>query len=430
MIWKLTNSDHITVYKWLIMNFIAKRAIVFSLFLVLFIDGLGIAIVLPLFPDMFLSSEKGILDPSTSEQFRNFIYGISIISFSLGMFFGSPMLGQLSDKFGRKKVILYSLWGTVIGYILSGIGVAIKSPMLFILGRIVDGLTAGSIPVAQAAISDISPENKKVGNIGLILFAVTSGYIVGPLASDYLIHKINLSLYTPFFATALLSFISILLLLPLKETNTSKTKGKSLNILSSFNTLTLLRKVSNAKTAILAFLFFQFGWTMYFQFIPHFLTSTAQSDQIGHVLAIIGIGMALSFCFLTRIFQNIFTTLMGAIITTTIIILNIYAQIAFQNNLEVVMITALCASLCYGLGYSFLLIYLSQKVEKNLQGLIMGISASMSALASAFTALIGSAIVNITFELTYILATTFFIMCFLSLLFEKVNFHKQAVPHI
>jgi len=316
----------------------SRKTVILPLLLVLFIDGLGVSMVLPLFSEMFLDVQKSILPVITSERQRNFIYGFSLMSFSLGMFFGAPVLGQLSDKLGRKKILIYSLLGTILGYSLSGIGIYIKSYILFIIGRIVGGITAGSIPIAQAAIIDISHKENRAGNIGLILVAVTSGYVFEPIISNLLSKHINIfsvSLSAPFYATAFLSLLCIILLLPFKETITLDC-NKKINFLSSWNIFTHLKELLSGRVFIIAFLFFQLGWTMYFQYIPHFLSSLELEQIITKVLVAIGSGMAISFCFLIHILQRSLTTVNGSIITNVVIIVAILSsaviQISGRNN--------------------------------------------------------------------------------------------------
>lgn len=393
---------------------LSLKIVILSLFLVLFIDGLGISIVLPLFADLFLSPDKGILPIESSADLRNAMYGASLISFSLAMFFGAPILGELSDKFGRKNVLLVSLGGTFLGYLLSGVGVYTSSIELFIFGRLLDGLTAGSIPVAQAAMVDLSTDKNKASNLGLVLFAVTSGYILGPLFSEFLSKTIKQGLASPFVATALLSMISILFLLPMKETALIQ-NSKKINWLLSLNILALIPKARNALPFIGVFLLFQLAWTMYFQYLPYFLTSTELNNIIAEVLAVVGFGMAAAFCFLTRVFQNKVTPLQGAFISVIVILSSIFTQLSYEKSVPVFLISALLGAMAYGLGYSFLLVQISQKVGNEIQGFIMGITASMSALSATATAVFGFVLMSIGYKTIFLFSCIALLMCALVL---------------
>lgn len=361
--------------------------------MVLFIDGLGISIALPLYVDLFLIPKYSILEFSATQRVRNIIYGLSLVSFSLGMFIASPILGQLSDKYGRKKILALSLAGTIGGYIISAVGVALRSPTLFIIGRIIDGLSAGSIPIAQAAISDISTESNKAGNLGLILFAVTSGYVLGPICAEIFSKIISQSLTAPFYAIAFLSVVSLLFLLPMKETAIIS-KHKKIEWATSVSIFSILKKARKAALPIIAFLCFQLCWTIYFQFSPHLLAEIGYSDITAHILACIGSGMALSFCFLTRFFQSRLNPEAGSKFAMTIMFMALLSHFIFPFSYITCFMASFLAAIGYGLGYSFLLVSISQKVSNDVQGLIMGVSASMSALSSVSTALLGTVIVN------------------------------------
>tara|TARA_A100000171_G_C2137293_1_gene151351 strand:+ start:2488 stop:3738 length:1251 start_codon:yes stop_codon:yes gene_type:complete len=392
-----------------------NKIIIFSLFLVLFIDGLGISLTLPLFADLFLIPEKSILPFTSTDDVRNFMYGLSLMSFALGMFLASPVLGQLSDRFGRKKILVLSLLGTCAGYIMSGIGVYVLDPQLFILGRVIDGLSAGSIPIAQAAISDVSSKENKAGNMGLILFAVTSGYILGPLCSELLVNVLGYALTAPFYATALLSLFSLLFLLPMQETTRISDTHK-IKWLSAFNIFTNLNNIKGALLVLGGFLFFQLSWTMYFQFLPHVLTHLGVPEITTRILASIGLGMALSFCLLTRFFQSRITAEAGSQISILLILLCFLTLCLIPFSALLYFCTCFLSALSYGLGYSFLLVMLSQKVPPENQGLVMGLAASISAFSSVVTSLSGMALVN--YHSTLILYFSVNCMlCALSILF-------------
>ena len=88
-------------------------------------------------------------------------------------------VGSLSDKYGRKKILAICALGSAIGYILSGAAITMGSLSILIIGRMIDGATTGNQPIAQAAIIDTAPEDKKAFYIALVLLAMSIGYIVG-----------------------------------------------------------------------------------------------------------------------------------------------------------------------------------------------------------------------------------------------------------
>jgi MFS family permease len=399
---------------------LGHKLVIFSLFIVLFIDGLGISIILPLFSEMFLIPNTSILPLNATLEMRNYIYAISLASFSLAMFLGSPVLGELSDKFGRKKIILLALWGTCVGYIISGIGVYVKWPVLFILGRILDGLTAGSIPIAQAAINDITPQKDRAGNLGLVLFAITSGYMIGPIISSFFSNaqaQTPSQLHVPFLATALLTFISIIFLIPFPN-NFKKVSSNKINWIKSLNFIEILKKTTNVRIVVLTFLFFQLGWTMYFQYTPYFLSYMEMDSYISTFLASIGFGMVISFSLLVRLLQTKINSIQGVYISISSLALFTLLNLTC-SNIVIMIVAVFLAAVSYALAYSFLLAYLSQQADPKIQGAIMGVAASMSALSAVISAMIGANLASSNPKLNYWSTIIFYVLSLLFLLFRK-----------
>ena len=112
----------------------------FALLLVVFIDYLGIGLVYPLFSYLMLHPEAEFLPPETSQALRGSFLGILIALYSIGQFLSGSILGKLSDRFGRKKVLIGSHAICVFGYIISIFGIEYKTLFLLLLSRLVIGL--------------------------------------------------------------------------------------------------------------------------------------------------------------------------------------------------------------------------------------------------------------------------------------------------
>src|SRR5688572_33274435 len=145
-----------------------KRSPLVVIFTTVFIDLVGFGIVMPVLP-FYAESSQFHASPR--------VIGFLIASYSVMQLIFSPVLGRLSDKHGRRPVLLISLLGTSLGFFVMGFATTLW--MLF-LGRIIDGISGGNISTAQAYIADVTtPENRAKG-MGLIGAAFGLGFVFGP----------------------------------------------------------------------------------------------------------------------------------------------------------------------------------------------------------------------------------------------------------
>ena len=183
-----------------------KRSPLLVIFITVFIDLIGFGIVIPVLPH-YVEGTSFNASPRT--------VGILFASYSVMQLIFSPILGRLSDRYGRRPVLFFSLLGTSLGFFI--IGFATTLWMLF-LGRIIDGITGGNISTAQAYVADVTtPENRAKG-MGLIGAAFGLGFIFGPAIGGILSQW---GIGVPFFfAGALALANAVLLYFTLPETVT------------------------------------------------------------------------------------------------------------------------------------------------------------------------------------------------------------------
>lgn len=175
----------------------SKKALSF-IFLTVLIDVTGLGIIIPVLPELIqLLSGKSLAEAGS-------LAGWMASSFSLTLFLCAPIMGGLSDQFGRRPVLLLSLFGFGLDYLLQAFAPTIG--WLF-LGRIFAGALGSSFTTAAAYIADVSTAEKKAQNFGLIGAAFGLGFIVGPalggLLGDY-------GIRIPFYGAAVLAFMNLL----------------------------------------------------------------------------------------------------------------------------------------------------------------------------------------------------------------------------
>ncbi len=173
-----------------------RKAAVGFIFVTVLIDVMGFGIIIPIVPDLI----KELADMSTSEA--AFYGGLLTTTYALMQLIFAPVLGGLSDKFGRRPLLLISLLGLGLDYI-----VIIFAPNLawFFLARIISGICGSSFTVANAYIADISTSDQRAKNFGLIGAAFGLGFILGPILGGYLG---EIGIRVPFIATAAMTLLN------------------------------------------------------------------------------------------------------------------------------------------------------------------------------------------------------------------------------
>ncbi len=217
-----------------------------TIFLIVFIDLLGFGIILPLLPYI---AEKYLASPLQ--------IGILSATYSLFQLISSPILGRLSDRYGRKKILIISQIGSAFGYLL--LGLAHSLPLLF-LSRIIDGVTGGNISIAQAYIADVTTKKNRARGMGLIGAAFGLGFIFGPAIGGAL-SKISYSA-PAYFATGV-SLITILAtIFFLKETIDEKKASTSPRTKFSFHEFKRVMKLYPIGLLIIVFLMLNIAFSV------------------------------------------------------------------------------------------------------------------------------------------------------------------------
>src|ERR1044072_4561736 len=185
-----------------------KRSPLVVILTTLFIDLIGFGIVIPVLP-FYAEGTKFNATPRT--------VGLLFASYSIMQLIFAPFLGGLPDRYGGRPVLLISIIGTGIGFLV--LGFAQTLPMLF-AGRILDGITGGNISTAQAYIADITTKENRASGMGLIGAAFGVGFVFGPMIGGVLSRW---GIQVPFLFAAGLCFVNaILLYFRLPETVTAQ----------------------------------------------------------------------------------------------------------------------------------------------------------------------------------------------------------------
>lgn len=386
-----------------------------GIYLVIFIDSLGASLIIPILPPIAHDPESGLIAVG-SEPYRNIMYGVALGAFSLAMFFGSPLLGSLSDSLGRKRTLLICLAGLAASYSLMTFAIMLKSVWLFIGGRLVGGFFSGSLPVAQAAIIDVTEPDHRARFIGYIMFAVSLGYVIGPLVGGWLSnHTIAdwFTLKTPFVFAAILSVINLLALMLAFKDSTGERPNR-VPYRNPVRTLADAFRSESARTCCILLLFMLLGWNTFFQFIGLFVTMELNFDlqTVSHLVAWAGFGLALAFLVLVGLALKFMKP--AAMVSLALFLMTLCiggALLASRPHEQYALIIIGAAG--FGLSYSGLMTRLSASIDADRQGSIMGLAAAIAAFSAGFSAFSFGAAANVSASAPIVAALVFVVLSLL-----------------
>lgn len=245
------------------------------------LNSIGLTIVLPILP--FLLAEY-----VHEQQVATYMSALVSV-FAFCTFFAAPIFGALSDRFGRKRILVLSLIGSAIGYLLLGIGGAL---WILFLGRIIDGLTTGNQSTLFAYISDSTEASERGKWFGILGGAIGLGFMIGP-AIGGLLGSISIAL--PFFVTACITIVSIFLVLFfLPESLPTEKRNKRLNIknFNLYHQFNEVFKIKDARKLLIMGGFFYIGLIIW-----QFNTSVYLKDELKWNTSFIGmVFMTVGIC--------------------------------------------------------------------------------------------------------------------------------------
>lgn len=371
-----------------------KRPLPVVLFTI-FVDMLGYGILIPIIPQLLGNEDSAfsILPPGMSIDTGYILLGFIVGVYPFMQFIATPILGQLSDKFGRKKILAIALTGTCLSYVGFAIGVITRNIPLLFLSRGFDGITGGNISVAQAAIADISTPETRARNFGFIGAAFGLGLIIGPyiggkLSDPNLVSWFNPA--TPFWFAAGLSFVnvmSVLILFP--ETLSNIRKKFSIQWFRSFKNITAAFQLRTLRVPFITTFMFQAGFSFFITFFSIYLIRKFEFTQgnIGDFFAYSGIWIAFSQVFVNSNVSRWWSEdriLKYGLLGFSICIALFFAPRTGWGLLFIVPFFAMF----FGLIQANFLSLISKSVGPDKQGEILGVNSSINTLGQSITPIV------------------------------------------
>jgi MFS transporter, DHA1 family, tetracycline resistance protein len=277
------------------MKFELIKREVYLLSFIVALSFLGIALPIPIFTSYFLSL-------TTEPHAKLFLY-LALAAYPLGEFIATPIIGDRSDKYGRRAVLLTCLSLAGLGFVLTALALYYHYYYLIILLRFLGGIFEGNSSVVYAAVSEICDSVHRKQFFGYINAALSFGYVSGPMLGGILSNK-NLSVYfsyeLPFYTAAALTFLAFIFTYSNFRINKSIREEKSLVRNERWNLLAkiFLLDINLLKLIIYGF-FITLGVDIIYQFLPIYSAEISDLDTIG-------IGSIISLVTIFKIIGNIF----------------------------------------------------------------------------------------------------------------------------
>jgi DHA1 family tetracycline resistance protein-like MFS transporter len=366
----------------------AKRSLppIFIIFLTVLIDMIGFGIVIPILP-------------LYSQHFNAAPWQIGLLfgSFSMMQLIAAPILGRWSDRIGRRPILLLSILGTALSFLI--LGLANSLGMLF-LGRIIDGISGGNISTAQAYIADVTPLDKRSSAMGLIGAAFGLGFVFGPAIGGLLGQY---SYQLPFFVAsglALVNTIAIYLYLPeslTEERRKLHSAGGSLSLSESWKAAQESKLGTVMICTLLSTIAFSLVTALFTLFTANRLHWNVRDNGI--LFAYIGIlGVIIQGGMIRRLVPR--TGERPLIILGCVCLVLSMALLPISSSVGLVVLASSLLAIGNGFVTPLLSGLASKSTDPKSQGSVMGLMQSISSLGRMVGPAVGGFMLNYDFTHT------------------------------
>ncbi len=334
------------------------------------LDFFHLGLVYPIFSEIIANNSIQLADSALS---RAILYSSLIAAFPLGQFIGSPYLGKLSDRYGRRRILLITIAGSGIGMAICGLGVMNSNAWLILLGRIFGGIMGANLSLAYALIVDSSQSNEKVKNMALIPLSTSLGFGIGPLITGL---TGNVQIFLPFAIAICLSLLNWILAYGLIQD-----RMRLVQKLQKERKRSLLSERRTWKPLILTFLMITANFLLV-QFVGPYSTIQLGADieTVSWIYVNLSVSVGVGHIFLTRRIASIAnpeTVLPWSLGATAIALL----AVGQTTTLLSLHVTISIAMLCCAVAYTNVFANLSNSVDNDQQGEVMGLGVSVQCLA-------------------------------------------------
>lgn len=402
----------------------SRKKTLFSVLFVACIDNFGFGLVFILFAPLLLDPQYNMLAMTASQAERNIFLGVLYLSFPLMQLFGAPLLGDIADRFGRKKAFYATILGTSLGYFFSAVAISLHSYAFLLVSRLITGFCAGNLSICLASIADLSDDEKsRARNFGWItvIWGVSwpIAILIGGYLSDPSISR-HFNPALPFYITFLLSLASLGMIAKLfKETHLQE-KKVAIDLIKGVHNVILALKIKQIRPFFFILLLWTIGWGLTVQWYGAYSIEKFKISQqvISWGLVLQGMfwsmGGSLLNPLLLKKFSTQFTAIIGYLFAFIFILACSFAT-TFWTFSWIYFISALGGS--FALSNTMNLCSLS--AQKTIQGKVMGLSQSMMSLGWFIVPIFGAALGSLNVSFFYPTAALIMLMGGLLLIKQK-----------
>jgi MFS transporter, DHA1 family, tetracycline resistance protein len=397
--------------------------------IVVFIGFIGISMPYLIFPPLFLNLEYSFLPSSWAGTSRALFLGITLAVYPLGQFIGSPILGALSDDYGRKRLLSGTLVISSICNLFTGIAIAKENLSLLIISRFIAGLMEGNIAIARAMCTDLKMLSKQK-TFGRINAASSIAYLVGPLLGGVMTDKKlfkELTTSTPFyFICILFFFLAGLSALTLKN-SVAATAVRNRTLWQRFNFIARLSALFSNKTLkhlIITSTCFTLAVDIFYEHGPDYLTARWMLNPTELILynAVLCIGLTAGNGWLPTLISSRLSNLVSIISAIGGLAFLLFG-VVFSNSNFLMLTWFALSGLVIGLAGTLLTVKISDSASDTVQGEVMGTQVSLRVLGDGIICLFGGALLILSAKIILIVAA---ITALATMFYFKSKYHTPT----
>ena len=370
---------------------------------IILIDSIGYTIVVPVLAAALIGDQP-LMMAAAPAGLRYLVYGVALGLYELVMLYAAPVLGEISDRIGRKRILILCMLGMALSFALIGGAIAYNLVALLLIGRFIGGATAGSQAVAQAAAVDASSSQTRALTLSLCLFASSLGFIVGPLIGGAFSHDAAAVLsdfILPMALTAGGALIGLVLIA------TTFQEAREPPAQADPTPINLLMGVAGFRAALrdpairhlmLVFGLMQTAWGTYFLFLPSLVLNRFGEDAgtISLLMATLGIGFCIAYGLCLPVLEKRFDP--RAIATWSLwSTAGLIAASLAVPRLDLLWIIAFPTAITVSVAYGAIITLFSRAVSDDRQGWVLGIAIAINALVWGLSSILNGALSAISY---------------------------------